>query len=198
MDNIINNFNVKDEYKNMSIDKLKTIYELNKNNAIVMCLNPDMDRNIGSIIRTASGNYFQKMVIIGRRKVDLKSAVGMNHYMPIEYVKATKGTYNDEYDFDIIIDYLVNLSNTHIIVMIEQHLSKINLNHMNVHINKSGKPPAFLLGNEGKGIPPEILNNVLIDKIIVEIPLYGLVRSYNVSNSFAMVYWEYMRMHLVA
>ena len=43
--------------------------------------------------------------------------------------------------------------------MIEQHPSNINLKYMNKYINKSGKPPAFLLGNEGKGIPSEILDN---------------------------------------
>ena len=49
------------------------------------------------------------------------------------------------------------------------------------------------MGNEGNGIPVEILDCDKFNKIIVQIPMYGLVRSYNVSNSFSMVYWEYLR-----
>lgn len=185
--------NIKDCFKNHTIDELKKIYRDNAKEPIIICLNPDMDRNIGAMLRTASGYFFQKMVIIGRRKTDFKSSVGMNHYMPIEYVKATKGIYNEEYDFTEIINYLIDLSKTHCIVIVELDDNSIKLTKMNDAINSTGKPPAFLMGNEKDGVPLEILNCDKFDKIIVEIPSIGLGRSYNVSNSFSMVYWEYIR-----
>jgi len=185
--------NISEQYSNHTIDELKQLYIDKSIDAIIMCLNPDMDRNIGNIIRTASASFFKKCVIIGRKRVNLKSSVGMNHYVPIEYVQATLGYHNQYYDFEKIISYLEEISKTHIIVFIELHKDSISLKNMNTLIKKSGKPPAFLVGNEGSGIPVELLECDKFDKIIVQIPMNGFVRSYNVSNSFAMIYWEYIR-----
>jgi tRNA G18 (ribose-2'-O)-methylase SpoU len=185
--------NIRNHFNEFTTDELKELYKKSIQNEIVMILNPDMDRNIGSIIRTASASYFSKCVIIGRRKTNFISAVGMNHYMPIEYVNASIGTHNDKLDIPKIIEYLSELSKTHTIILCEIAPNSITLKNMNSNIKQKGKPPAFLLGNEQNGIPDEIINSDKFDKIIVEIPIIGFTRSYNVSNSFSMIYWEYIR-----
>lgn len=185
--------NVRDEYKKYTIDELKQLYIDKSGKEIVMFLNPDMDKNIGCVMRTASSSFFQKIVIIGRRKTNFISSVGVNHYMPIEYVNASSGTYNENLNIDTIEQYLSNLSKTHMIILCEISDNSIPLKYMNDEIKKSGKPPAFLLGNEKNGIPSELINSDKFDKIIIEIPMSGFIRSYNVSNSFAMIHYEYTR-----
>ncbi len=189
----INLCNVRDVFKNHSVHELQTLYKEKAGNEIVMFLNPDMDKNIGTILRTASASFFSKFVIIGRKKTDFITAVGMNHYMPIEYVRASTGTYNEFLDIPVIESYLTELSKTHTIVLCEIAPESIPLKNMNSILKEKGKPPAFLLGNEKDGIPIELINSKKFDKIIIEIPIVGFVRSYNVSNTFAMIYWEYIR-----
>jgi len=188
----INTLNVRDCFKSMSVSELQQFYKKNSGNEIVLFLNPDMDKNIGTILRTASASFFSKLVILGRKKTNLITAVGMNHYMPIEYVPASVGTHNEFLDIPKIESYLEELSKTHTIVLCEISPDSIPLRKMN-SILKGIKPPAFLLGNEKDGIPTELINSSKFNKLIVEIPSPGFVRSFNVSNSFAMIYWEYIR-----
>ena len=189
----INTLNVRDCFKSMSVSELQQFYKKNSGNEIVLFLNPDMDRNIGTILRTASASFFSKLVILGRKKTNLVTAVGMNHYMPIEYVPASVGTHNEFLDIPKIESYLEELSKTHTIVLCEISPDSIPLRKMNSILQDRMKPPAFLLGNEKDGIPTELINSSKFDKLIVEIPSPGFVRSFNVSNSFAMIYWEYIR-----
>ena len=55
-------------------------------------------------------------------------------------------------------------------------------------------PPkcVFLLGKEKEGVPVELLN--LVD-VCVEIPQHGLIRSFNVHVTGALVVWEYVKQH---
>lgn len=188
----ISTCNVRDCFKSMTVSELQQFYKKNSGNEIVLFLNPDMDKNIGTILRTASASFFSKLVILGRKKTNLITAVGMNHYMPIEYVPASVGTHNEFLDIPKIESYLEELSKTHTIVLCEISPDSIPLRKMN-SILKGIKPPAFLLGNEKDGIPTELINSSKFEKLIVEIPSPGFVRSFNVSNSFAMIYWEYIR-----
>lgn len=189
----INTCNVRDCFKSMTVDELQKLYKEKSGNEIVLFLNPDKDRNIGTIIRTASASFFSKFVIIGRKKTDFATAVGMNHYMPIEYVSASIGTYNELLNIPKIESYLTELSKTHTIILCEISPNSIPLQKMNSILKDRMKPPAFLLGNEKDGIPIELINSSKFEKLIVEIPFSGFVRSFNVSNSFAMIYWEYIR-----
>ena len=50
----------------------------------------------------------------------------------------------------------------------------------------------FLLGKEKEGVPVELLN--LVD-VCVEIPQHGLIRSFNVHVTGALVIWEYVKQH---
>jgi len=51
----------------------------------------------------------------------------------------------------------------------------------------------LLLGSEKEGIPVELLQQV---DICIEIPQKGLIRSFNVHVTGALVLWEYVRQHL--
>ena len=189
----INTLNIRDCFKSMSLSELQLFYKEKAGDEIVLFLNPDMDKNIGTILRTASASFFSKLVVLGRKKTNLVTAVGMNHYMPIEYVPASMGTHNEFLDILKIESYLAELSKTHTVVLCEISPNSVPLRKMNTALSERMKPPAFLLGNEKNGIPAELINSDRFEKLIVEIPSSGFVRSFNVSNTFAMIYWEYNR-----
>jgi tRNA guanosine-2'-O-methyltransferase len=60
---------------------------------------------------------------------------------------------------------------------------------------KLPKKMVLLLGEERKGVPPELLG--LVD-VLVEIPQLGLLRSLNVHVSGALLLWEYTRQHALS
>jgi len=182
--------NVGDRFKNMTVPELQEHYRNRSGKNIVMCLNPDKDRNIGSVMRTACAHYFWKCVVIGRRKVDLRSSVGMHHYIPIEYVDASTGVHRTDLDIPLINKYLVDIAKTHIIIMCELDESNVSPYGMWKKLSQDGnkgKPYAFLLGNEQNGIPRGILNCPDFEKIIVQLKMNDFVRSFNMSNTFSMI-----------
>merc|ERR1712098_588362 len=67
--------------------------------------------------------------------------------------------------------------------------------NQSVPLNKFTFPDkcAILLGKEREGVPVELLN--LVDAC-VEIPQHGLVRSFNVHVTGALVLWEFVRQKL--
>ena len=52
------------------------------------------------------------------------------------------------------------------------------------------KKCVFLLGKEKEGVPVELLNQV---DVCIEIPQHGLIRSFNVHVTGALVIWEYVK-----
>lgn len=75
--------------------------------------------------------------------------------------------------------------NGYIIVGAEQALHSLPLSEV-----KFPKKSLFLLGNEKKGIPPNLIP--LLD-ICVEIPQIGVIRSLNVHVTGALFIWEYAK-----
>lgn len=49
----------------------------------------------------------------------------------------------------------------------------------------------LVFGNEGHGLPPKVLNDYKENS--VRIPMWGKVRSHNLSNSVAIAVYEYLR-----
>lgn len=97
------------------------------------------------------------------------------------------------------IDYWKNLN------LIEYHRWKDFINHnqaqRKIIFTKEGKhhlwdysflPEDILIfGNEGYGLPPKVLSD--FKESSVRIPMWGEIRSHNLSNSVAIAAYEYMR-----
>ena len=60
----------------------------------------------------------------------------------------------------------------------------------NIKECKFPEKPCFIFGNEGDGIPDEILNSC---RYKIEIPQFGVLRSLNVSTAAGIVMYEYTR-----
>lgn len=137
-----------------------------KHKTILVLYNLRSRENVGSVFRTADGAGVDKIYLCGitptppHEKIS-KTALGAETYVPWEYRKETWRL-------------LVKLKKEGInIVALEQTKESVDLFKF-----KSEFPLALVLGNEVKGLSPQILK--YCDKKI-SIPMYGKKESLNVS-----------------
>lgn len=124
----------------------------------ITTLNITGDLNLGMIVRSAS-------------------LFGISHFHTLH-------KYDNEKEK--IIKLLTEFSNMYTLIFLEQHPHSVPLVDFRRRVPQN-KPVMFIVGNEGVGIPRDILNH--IPGIIVEIPQKG----HNVSNSLSILLWEYYR-----
>lgn len=180
--------NVRDEYKDFDTITLQKIYKENSVKEKIGCLNLTCDHNIAMIVRSASLFGISELYIIGRRRYNKRPTVGTHKYIPTILYKCTIGSHNDQFNITLILQFLEKWSQTHTIVFVEQGGIPLT----NAFSNASFiKPAFFILGNEGHGIPIDILN--FQPSIRVSIPQKGIGRSFNVANATSIVLWEYFR-----
>ena len=179
--------NVQTSLQSKSLDELKELYENTSVPDSIVALNLTGDLNLGMCIRTASLFGISRFHILGRRRYDRRTTVGMDHYVPVERIGALQ---QDELNNETIISTLQYFSQSFNIVFVEQHKQAVSLTDFGKKITDS-RPVMFVIGNEGSGIPKPIMENV--SGLIVQIPQKGVGRSHNVSNALSMVLWEYYR-----
>jgi len=73
------------------------------------------------------------------------------------------------------------------LVALEQTASSTSLYEYKFH-----RSSAIVVGNEKMGLSPDIL--AIVDDV-VEIPVYGMPYSYNVSHAIAMILYEYCKQY---
>lgn len=188
-DETIPSLNVRDDLKDLAPEEIKIIARRNLDPAAVLCLNLKGDNNLGMIMRTAANFSMSKMYIVGRRFYDRRTAVGMQNYIDVERLTASKGDNSEFLDEDAIMTLLEKLEKTYTIVFVEQ--GGVNLRCMGDELKRSTKPPLFVMGAEDHGIPKSILE--FKPSVKIEIPQTGVGRSFNVNTAFSMVAWEYFR-----
>lgn len=182
--------NVRDDLQALSPEELRKVYLDNCNKDAVMCLNLTGEINIGMVIRTASLFSMGKVIIVGKRKYDKRTTVGMHNYIPLEIVKATSGVHNDSFCVSEIVDLIENYKKNYNIVFVE-HGGILLKDIHKVLDDKIDKPTMFIMGSENNGIPEEILN--IKDTCRVSITQKGIGRSFNVATAFSMVVYEFYR-----
>lgn len=203
--------NITDEFRNMSIDDIKKTILERSLPYVIMALNVKDCHNIGNMIRTANLCGARKFIIFGRRKYDARGSVGAQNYIELERIDAirnadkrnfdnelTQDDMNTIIDEDIFVEYMN--TNNYLPIFIEQdsYNSKI-MNDINIESALSysvmkNKTPCFILGNEGFGIPKNILDTR--DKFdctfTFELKQMGSIRSHNVANCCAIVCYKIM------
>ena len=166
--------NVVDPLKWLTSEQIKVEIETKKQNFSILLVNVDYDLNTGTIIRTANVFGAREVILYGRKKFDRRASVGAEFYTnfrQIEYLNQLEDTLSE---FDNIIALENNLANTQSLVDYKWDYSQKTL---------------ICLGQEGNGIPEEILN---LCKVTLEIPQLGSVRSLNVSTAAAIVMYDYL------
>lgn len=186
-----NSFNVRDEYKHMTLDELKSQQRFEvrcvPESFSVCAFNVEGDLNIGMMVRTACLMGATEFIIFGRKRIDNRSMVGSNNYINITHVPGLNvdGSFNS----NALINYVETRNLNPILIEhggtpIVEYDWGIN-RYGNMVFNR-----LLIFGNESNGLPDEILNTGW-DRI--SLPQIGVLRSYNVAAAAAMVMMELHR-----
>jgi len=161
-------FNVKPHLKDFSKDEIKDYCKTNSHPYAVMMAQVMGDFNFGSVIRSANAFGAQKVFYFGKKRFDRRGTCGTHLYIDVEYLTTKEDIFNLKKDYTFVA--LENINRTH-------YLSDFTW--------KTDKKPMIILGEEGTGVPPEILE--LCD-FQIEIQQFGSVPSVNaaVAASIAM------------
>jgi len=196
-DTTSNHYNVREEFKNNTVEQNVEICNSDRLPFSVGCINVTGELNIGMMVRTASLLGAENFYIFGRRKFDKRSTVGAE-----KYINIVQHVYDDPINSDEdMLNALRELGKTHRIFLCE-HGGR-QLRHDNeVFYSCSTKKPLFIFGSESHGIP-ELITNQKVDSDYdmqwnyeferISIPQRGVLRSFNVSAAMAIVCWDWIR-----
>lgn len=129
--------------------------------------------NISGIARSASASGVERLILTGNAKLIQRIARDGAEQLSVEVHRTLGPVLKDfrEQGFRL--------------VGLEQTSNSQNLNHYTF-----AERTVLVIGNERNGLSAEIL--ALLDDV-VEIPVYGLPHSFNVSSATAMTLYEYRR-----
>ena len=193
--------NIKPEFEHLSTEQIRE-YSLNNSFPyVILAFNIQSNLNMGSMLRTAHLCGCRKFVIFGRRKYDKRSAVGVYNYIDIERIQGLKNPQKDlttelndldyVFDSDIFVNFII--TNNYIPIFIEQSNGSISAIPKNIATILDsiplGKIPIFIFGNEGTGIPSNILETQSKFDVsyILELNQCGAIQSYNVSSTCSII-----------
>ena len=179
--NDLNSYNVHDHLKDHDLETLRNINMQERLDFAVCLINLRGDLNIGMIIRSACLLGAEKIIVVGKRKFDRRSCVGSQNYIPIDKV----GEFNENGFIDPELFNNTMLENNYTPVFIETGGQTID--NFNVSTLPASTKPCLVLGCEGKGINPVLMEN---SQHIYSIPQMGVLRSFNVSSAAAIAMWE--------
>lgn len=175
-------YNVRNEFKENSVEQNIQIQKSQSRNFSVGCINVAGDLNLGMMIRSACLFGAENFYIFGRKKFDKRSTVGAEKYINIVHY-----TFDDPINADCLIrDELLKLKETHNIILCET-------GGHTMHKRTTWKffqNPLFLFGSESHGIPDCIKNSFMAK---MSIPQVGVMRSFNVSAAMNIMVWDYLK-----
>jgi tRNA G18 (ribose-2'-O)-methylase SpoU len=179
-------FNILDEFKGLSLDDLKTISTEDRLPFAVLCLNLEHDLNIGNIIRTAHLLGAAHVFIVGNNKVDTRGCVGSQNYTNVIKYKIPEG--------QTVLDAIYMQAETYgyDLVFLEKNEASQDIRSIGNFLTSpsmSGHKICLVIGNEGKGIPEE----VMAGRHVFHIPQHGVLRSLNASSAASIGLWEIYR-----
>jgi tRNA(Leu) C34 or U34 (ribose-2'-O)-methylase TrmL len=163
---------VRDEFKGMAPEEIKKALDARRFPFSVCVANVEYDFNLGTIIRNANAFLAREVVIYGRRKMDLRGAMGAHVYENVVHVRDAKelAAHARERGYKL--------------VCFEEAEGAVPLAEF------AWPPdPLMIFGQEGPGIPAEV--RALADATVM-IPLFGSMRSINVgvAAGIAMHDWH--------
>ena len=152
--------NVIDEYKSLTDEKIRE--ELKRSvNPVAVCMEHwKGDFNISTLIRNANAFNVEKVYYLGKKRIDVRGAVGAHHYMDIDYL-------------DDGHKRLVELKNKYTFIAVDNNVDKTH-KLREFDWNNLEKPPLVFFGEEGCGLTEEVLN---LADYRIEINVYLFFRS---------------------
>jgi tRNA G18 (ribose-2'-O)-methylase SpoU len=184
-------YNVHDRLKDKNVEELKLIADSDRMYYSICLMNLEHDLNIGNCIRTAHLMGCDTVYLFGRRRYDLRSTVGANHYQNI-----VKFEVEDIEDNQQIHDRFCEMVETNNLVplLIDMTDRSKSLEKMAEIVsvvtdfyNPYRKQPLLVFGNEQAGIPESIKNTFFNH---FHINQRGVMRSLNVASAAAIAMYE--------
>ncbi len=190
MDAQSKSWNVRDDLKGLSLDEIKAEHAKIDKGYAICTLNVTGDLNIGTIMRSAVIFGASEMFVFGRRQYDRRSTVGAQNYIKTTFVDGMKS--DTEIDCDAFMNYWdwdkyypVCIDKTWFSEEFQVFLD----NDLDFKCISLKKMPVFIFGNEGMGIPDDILNAFGRYQTF-HIPQLGILRSLNVAVAASIVMYE--------
>ena len=164
-------YNVIDEFKPLTQEQIKRKLEITAH-PFAICMERTIgDFNFGTMIRNANAFNAKEVFYLGDKKWDRRSAVGVYNYTKVKYLKD--------------ISELKLLNQQYTIIGVDNIVGKsIQLSDYKFIPNT-----LFIFGEEGIGLTPQIQE---ICSSIVEIKMFGSVRSLNCGVASGIIMHEYV------
>jgi len=162
--------NVIDKYKGKSDEEIKTILQQTANPFAVCFEHWIGDFNLSAGVRNANGFNARKVFYLGDKKWDRRGAVGTHNYTDVEWLAT--------------IEDFMRLQDEYTIVGIDNVPGAVPLSSYQFVENT-----LFVFGEEGVGLTPAMQS---MCKNIVEIPMYGSVRSFNCGVASGIIMHEFV------
>ena len=180
-DTINNYWNVRDDLKHLKKEEIQEIAKEATLPFAVLALNVTGELNIGMMMRTACLMGAELFIIYGHPKIDGRSTVGAHNWLNIKIIDARIPNSLD-LNYTKLYPTLAELNYTPIFF----DTGGISINNLDMKSACLTKP-CLVFGNEGLGIPKEIIQ----DHTIVTIPQRGVLRSLNVSNAASIAIFQF-------
>ena len=164
---------VRDEYKGMAPEEIKRALDAKRFDFGVLVANVTYDINLGSIVRSSNAFLAGEVVIYGRRKMDMRGAMGAHVYENVTHVG----------DIQALRAHIA-----------ERGYTAVCFETEGVCLSEFVWPerPLMMFGQEGPGVPDEL--RACADSTVC-IPQFGSMRSINVgvAAGIAMYDWHAKR-----
>lgn len=167
--------NVIDKWKNFSVEQIRLDQDTIRNKMIHLLVNTGSDYNISTVIRSANAFMAGGVVVTQRKRYDKRGTVGQDKYNHVVYAEDTLAAI-DALKAEGYYVYAVDC--------IPER------NPTSVYDVNFPEKSAFVYGEEGPGLADEVID--ACDEM-VWIPMFGGVRSLNLSVSASIMMHEYCR-----
>lgn len=168
--------NVVDQFKSMNLADIKYALNQKRSGCTSVFLNLTHDFNKAVGVRNHNAFAGKDIWFVGRKQWDKRGSVGTYHYEDIHYADSWQTFLENKPDGPIVC--IENMTNDYR----HRHLGSFELPYNSI----------FVYGEEKEGIPDYVLDSA---DFILEIPMWGSVRSLNVSVASGIIMYEYRRQH---
>lgn len=172
------NRNIIDYYKHSSDEEIRADLDTRRTPLVNICMNLTSDYNKSAVIRANNAFLGRKVVIVGRRRYDVRGTVGTRHYEHVDH----------SVELAPVIEELIAEGYTVVPVDNIPEYDPVNLFEV-----KLPEKVAFVYGEEGLGLSAESIE--LCNGPMIAVQMYGSVRSLNVAQCAAVLMAEYSRQH---
>lgn len=165
-------FNVVDSLKGKTVEEIRQVLKSAQHPFAVCMERWRGDFNFGTLIRNSNAFNTTEVFYLGDKKWDRRSAVGVHNYTDVTWLST--------------MDDFMKLAERYTIIGVD------NIPNRSVPMTNFAWPDNTLMvfGEEGVGLTPAMQS---FCKDIVEIPMYGSVRSLNCGVASGIVMHDYVR-----